>query len=166
MGRITNYKIKRLPFGSGAVPGPVVNNPGTEATQMPPSCVVPKDIMLPPGQRIATTMEIRSQIADIMNRRDYHPIRELVEMVQATRQMRDETGKPLVDENGRPRMEHVYDAEFRKAIHAELAPYIAPKLKAVDMQIGQQGEISIQIVRFSDTRKNDPKQVNDRVVDV
>lgn len=143
----------------------VVNTPGSEASHVP-SCVVPKDIMLPPGQRIATTMEIRSQIAEIMNRRDYHPIRELVDMVQAKKPLLDETGKVMKNPDGSDKMVFVYDAEFRKSVHAELAPYIAPKLKAVDMQVASAQEITITVVKFGDRKKDENMKMADRVVDV
>jgi hypothetical protein len=34
------------------------------------------------------------------------------------------------------------------------------------MQVGKSEEITVQVIRFSDREKNDPKQVNDRIVDV
>lgn len=163
--RNTTYKIRRLPAGVNPTPG---NTPGTEATQAPTPGIPPDVRVVPPGHRIATTMEIRSQIADIMNSRNYHPVRELVDMVQAQRPALDAAGRPRLDEHNRPIMEFVYDAEFRKSIHAELAPYIAPKLKAIDMQVQGKMQISVKIVKFSDEaqRRIDSAKPAERVIDI
>lgn len=113
--------------------------------------------VISPSDKILTTMEIRGQIAQIMNTRDYHPIRELVDIVQK-KWTNPDTGK----------LEFYYDAEFRKSIHVELAPYIAPKLRALDLAVGGvggMGAINITINKYSDGAKPVEKQAT-RHIDI
>lgn len=113
--------------------------------------------VISPSDKILTTMEIRGQIASIMNTRDYHPIRELVDIVQKKRTNPD-TGK----------LEYFYDAEFRAEIHKELAPYIAPKLRALDLSVGGpggMGAINITINKYSEGAKPVEKQAT-RHIDI
>lgn len=163
MGRKNaQYKIRRLPVAAAPE-----STPGTEASQMP-TVLPPQNPVIAPSNKISTTQDIRAQIAHIMNTRNYHPIRELVEMVQAQRQSADPvTGKPCFMPDGvTPRMEFVYDAEFRRAVHAELAPYIAPKLKAIDLQVQGELNVTIQVVKFADRGKVEDLKQAERIVDI
>lgn len=113
--------------------------------------------VISPSDKILTTMEIRSQIAHIMNTRDYHPIRELVDMVQR------KWTNPATQ-----KLEYFYDEKFRKEIHVELAPYIAPKLRALDLSVagpGGMGAINITINKYSDGAKPVEKQAT-RHIDI
>jgi hypothetical protein len=131
--KIPAYKIQR----SEPVAAPEViqgDHPRGEAlANIPKHEVVDGARVVQPSDRIHTTMEIRSQIANIMNTRNYHPIREMVEMVQK----KGDDGK------------YLYDAAFRLEIHRELAPYIAPKLKAAELTVTNNGTtFNISVKKF------------------
>lgn len=91
--------------------------------------------------KILTPAEIRSRIINMMAARNYDPVKELIDMALS----KDAEGN------------YIYDAEFRKNIHTELIPYVAPKLKATEITGSVDMSIKISVVKFNG---NEPKTVS------
>jgi hypothetical protein len=77
--------------------------------------------------KILTTMEVRSRIIALMNERNYDPIRELIKIANNS----------------------TTDEKTRIEIHKDLAQYIAPKLKATDLQVSGDLQLTVNVVKFS-----------------
>ncbi len=85
--------------------------------------------------------DLKVAIREICKTKNYDPLSELVDLVQ---------------EKGRDKL----TLEQKISIHKELLQYLAPKLKAVDIQANVQGDIKISVVRFSDlTNANQEQKV-------
>lgn len=84
-----------------------------------------------------TTHDIRARIQKLFASRDYHPIAAMLEMVMA----KNAEGN------------YIYPADFRFEIHKELAPYVAPKLKAMEVSGKVDASITINVVKFSGDRE-------------
>lgn len=95
----------------------------------------------PVGSSSNALKDLRLAIRDICEKKDYKPLEELVDIVQD----KDNKFKLTLDQ--------------KIGIHKELLQYIAPKLKAVDIQANVQGDIKINVVRFSDNELLDSKVV-------
>lgn len=79
------------------------------------------------GTKILTSIEIRARIMRMMNDHSYDPLRELIKIAN----------NPTTD------------MKMRVMIHQELAQYIAPKLRATDLQVSGDLNISISVMKFS-----------------
>lgn len=80
-----------------------------------------------------STAEVRQRIMVCMHDNDYDPIKELIEMVQAT------------NDKG----EFLHDAKLRKEIHMELAQFVAPKLKSTDHHVEGSMNINVTVQKFN-----------------
>lgn len=130
--KVPSYKVIRTE--------PVVLPP-TPAAYVPPESLKDKNTKkflaatkpLEPGQ-VLTTQEIRSRVQALFETKNYNPIKELIDMVNAK------------DENKK----YIYDANFRKELHLELARYYAPTMKAVEITGSMDTTIKIVVQNFSD----------------
>lgn len=74
-----------------------------------------------------TAGEIKARIQQIFNHHKYDPIHELARLAMSS-------NTPL---------------EMRVMIHKECAQYIAPKLKSMDLVVGGELNLTVNVVKFS-----------------
>ncbi len=115
----------------------VIRTEPRTATSAPPKKSTHAKGALTPSDMVLTTAEIRQRIANLFAARKYDPIKEMVDLVMATN-----------DEGN-----FIYPADFRLEIHKELAPYIAPKLKAQEITEKVDMSITINVVKFGDNSR-------------
>lgn len=90
--------------------------------------------VVPKAGKVLTALEIRSRILSFMSDQDYDPIKEMINMAQEC----DGDGK------------FILDAKTRLSIHKDLAEFVAPKLKAMEMNVGGEGmTINISVRKFT-----------------
>lgn len=113
-----------------------------------------KSAMQELAEKALSPSEIRKRIAAIFASKNYDPLENLVEMVMARHPMKTPEGNPHPLAG-----QFVHDADFRKSVHLELLPYVAPKLKAVEVSGKLDAEIHIKVVKFSGDRESETKNV-------
>ena len=128
-GRLASYKTIRKLDGTVALNEKAAAELQAKAAA---EAAARKEMLMRPTTpgigKTLTTAEVRQRIMVCMHDNDYDPIKELIEMVQAT------------NDKG----EYVHDAKLRKEIHMELAQFVAPKLKSTDHHV--EGSMSINVV--------------------
>jgi hypothetical protein len=96
-----------------------------------------------------TPAEVRAAINDICAKHNYNPFEELIKLAVATQNVK------IGDE---VKTINVCDVDQRISIAKELAPYLAPKLKTIEVEQGEgSGGLTINVVSLEDS-KPDPRE--------
>lgn len=89
-----------------------------------------------------TPAEVRNVIAEACKKKNYDPFEELIELA---------TSKTTVTVNGEEVEVHTCDTDQRIIIAKEIASYMAPKLKNVEVRGEVTGDIHITVKNFTRT---------------
>lgn len=87
-----------------------------------------------------TPAEARNAIREICEKKNYDPFRELIDLA---------TQKQQVEIDGATVLVHSLDTEQRIAIAKEIAGYMAPKLKNIEVKGEITGDIHITVKSFA-----------------
>lgn len=81
-------------------------------------------------------------VAEALADEGLDPAVEIPRVLKAQRPVLDRSGQLVLDENGKPRMESVVDADTKLRTYTELLGYLQPKLKAVEVKMSGSLELS------------------------
>lgn len=122
MARNSYYKINR---GNKAF----VTPQPTTGEQTTPQSAQTTAILLPVPAKSLTPTEIRARISTVLSHYRYDPIQELVRIAQGA-------DTPM---------------DTKVAIAKELAKYVAPQLKSLDVHVEGEMNITVNVLKFTDT---------------